>query len=152
MQSKEEEDVVHSIYVDCKFVLFNALNLIYLQLIQSNDFVPDIRPHSVSTTLQDVIDLVMWNERSREIWIDVKDRTQEGYILSFDQRSLRVVLFNVISNALKFQEKGRIFIKIGVPISAHLMESAQTMLEITVVDQGIGVLDSEVAQVFDLFW
>ena len=63
--------MVHSIYVDCKFVLFNALNLIYLQLIQTRSFVRSIGSHEISTTVQDVVDLVMWKESTREIQIDV---------------------------------------------------------------------------------
>ena len=34
----------------------------------------------------------------------------------------------------------------------NVEESAQALLEITVIDQGIGVSASEVDHVFDLFW
>ena len=91
----------------------------------------------------------MWKERARDIWIDINDETGEGCKFSFDQRSLKVVLFNVITNALKFQENGRIFIIVEYLIQN---DSANTMLEITVVDQGIGIAASEVDQVFDLYW
>ena len=60
-----------------------------------------------------------------------------------------MVLFNVITNALKFQEDGRIFIIVSKHVQS---ESAITMLEITVVDKGIGIAASEVDKVFDLFW
>ena len=73
--------MVHSIYVDCKFVLFNALNLIYLQLIQTRTFVPNVGFHEISSTVQDIVDLVMWKESSREIQIDVKDRAVQGCVL-----------------------------------------------------------------------
>ena len=125
MKSQIDQDLVQSIYVDCKLVLFDALNLIYLQLIQTRAFVPSTGIHSVSATVQEIIDLVMWKKRSREIQIDVKDSTTKGCILSFDQRSLQVVLLNVITNALKFQEKGRIFIVIEDLIQSR---SLHTML------------------------
>ena len=102
--------MVHSIYVECRLVLMDALNLIYLQLIQNKTFVSGVGSYSVSTMVKDITDLVMWKERGRDIQIEVKDGIAEGSKLSFDQRSLRVILFNVITNALKFQEKGNIFI------------------------------------------
>ena len=141
--------MAYSLYIDCKFILYNALNLIYLQLIQSKAFIPDLRAHSISSTVQDISDLFTWKERSRDIRIDVEDKTPTGCRFSFDQRSLRVVLFNLITNALKFQEKGRIHIIMETEMQ---VEQSHIMLEITVVDQGIGIDPSEVDKVFNLFW
>ena len=141
--------MAYSVYIDCKYILFNALNLIYLRLIQSKAFIPDLRVHSISSTVQEIIDLVTWKERSRNIRIDLEDKTPAGCRFSLDQRSLRVVLFNVITNAFKFQEKGRIHIIMETELQ---VEQSHIMLEITVVDQGIGIDSYEVDKVFNLFW
>ena len=69
--------------------------------------------------MQDIIDLVIWKERTRDIWIDVEDKTPAGCMFSFDQRSLRVILFNVMTNALKFQETGRILIIIEAELGIN---------------------------------
>ena len=149
MQSRADQDLVHGLYFECKLILFNAFNLIYLQLIQSKSFVPVLNTHSISSTVQEIIDLFSWKERSRDIWIDVEDKTPADWMLSFDQRSLRVVLFNVITNAMKFQETGRILLIIEAELG---IRPGHIMLEITVVDQGLGIDASEVDHVFDLFW
>ena len=44
--------------------------------------------------------------------IDIDDQMWKDRELNFDQRILQVVLFNVLTNALKFQVKGRISISV----------------------------------------
>ena len=58
--------------------------------------------HSVSTTVRDIAELLMWHQRAREISIDIDDSMPEGRELNFDLRAFQVVLFNVLTNALKF--------------------------------------------------
>lgn len=68
--------------------------------------------HSVSSTIRDITDMLMWHERSRGFSIDIDDQMWKDRELNFDQRILQVVLFNVLTNALKFQVKGRISISV----------------------------------------
>ena len=40
--------------------------------------------YSVSTTVRDITELLMWHQRARDISIDIDDLTQEGRELNFD--------------------------------------------------------------------
>lgn len=62
-----------------------------------------------------------------------------------DGARLRQVLLNLLGNAIKFTAKGRIMIE------AEQMEETPPMLEIRVIDTGIGISDEDQEKVFDDF-
>ena len=106
--------------------------------------------YSVSTTVQDISELLMWHQRARDISIDIDDSIQEGRKLNFDLRALQVVLYNVLQNALKFSKKGRI--SIGVKERRIVSQRDCVLIEVIVHDRGIGIYEHEMSQVFNLLW
>ena len=66
-------------------------------------------------------------------------------IVKYDRRRLQQVLYNLMTNAIKFTRIGTIFIKGTVtPI-----RDDELLLTVTVSDQGIGMRQDEVERVFD---
>ena len=59
------------------------------------------------------------------------------------------MLLNVLSNALKFQEVGKIIVSLS---TNRLIDSSKIRVELTVLDRGIGIPVHEVEKVFDLLW
>ena len=59
------------------------------------------------------------------------------------------MLLNVLSNALKFQEEGKIVVALS---TNRRIDSSRLDVEVTVLDKGTGVAGHEVGQVFNLLW
>ena len=66
--------------------------------------------------------------------------------VSLDAFRLRQVLYNLMSNAMKFTDKGSVVIRVEV---AHV--SDEPMLKISVTDTGLGIEEERQEQIFDAF-
>ena len=68
-------------------------------------------------------------------------------VLRFDEIRLRQILVNIIGNAIKFTNEGKIHIRVN-----HLKHSENECdLIIAIIDTGIGVPDSEKERIFNVF-
>ncbi|WP_149239758.1 substrate-binding domain-containing protein [Dyadobacter sp. 32] len=78
--------------------------------------------------------------------IDFQLITSEAEMMVwFDATMLDKVIFNLLSNAFKFTpDKGRVYL--------YLKTTSPDKVEITVEDNGIGMTESEVAHVFEVFY
>ena len=65
----------------------------------------------------------------------------------FDKRRVQQVLYNLLSNAIKFTRKGEI--NVSGKVSPKEGDPNLLVLTVSVEDQGIGMSDEEVIQVFD---
>jgi PAS domain S-box-containing protein len=75
--------------------------------------------------------------------LDIKVKFKEEYILvNADPSKLRRIMVNLISNAIKFTEKG------SITLSAKV---AKECVEISVKDTGIGLMDDEKEFIFEKF-
>ncbi len=63
-----------------------------------------------------------------------------------DQTKIRQVLFNLLSNAAKFTERGQITLK-----ATRIDHEGQDFLELAVTDSGIGMTPVQLSQIFEAF-
>jgi signal transduction histidine kinase len=66
----------------------------------------------------------------------------EGLIVSSDKRRVKQVIINLVSNAIKFTDKGQIDIKLA---------KTQTCAEVSVADTGIGIKKEDIGKLFQAF-
>lgn len=93
----------------------------------------------------------------REEFSPLADRKNIGFHLSEDEKStviliadrglLRQVLTNLLSNAFKFTEEGRISLK----VETKMIDEAQVELSVEVKDTGIGIVPKEQDRIFEEF-
>jgi len=62
-----------------------------------------------------------------------------------DRDKLKIILRNLVGNAIKFTRKGRITI-------AARFDPEEQMMEISVRDTGIGIDEKDRERIFDMFW
>ncbi len=65
-----------------------------------------------------------------------------------DEARVRQILFNLVGNALKFTEKGRVLVEVA---QLPRMSPATTRILFTVSDTGIGISDTELKNIFEPF-
>ena len=84
-----------------------------------------------------------FNATEKGIGIHFKNRFDKGFNYLGDVTRIKQVLINIISNAIKFTEKGRIDIHIDVPEN-----SDQDGVTIIVKDTGIGISKNKQKELF----
>jgi DNA-binding response OmpR family regulator len=76
----------------------------------------------------------------------------DSFITNFDHDKIERILFNLLSNALKFTPSGgyiSVMLSISVP---DISVPEQKMLEIKVIDTGIGILKENQEKIFERFF
>jgi signal transduction histidine kinase/DNA-binding response OmpR family regulator len=98
-------------------------------------------------TVEEVMELLAENAHRKELELLLQITVGTPEAVSGDPNRLRQILTNLIGNALKFTEKGEVFVHLGV-----LEESDDSMkLHFEVRDTGIGMTAEACSRIFESF-
>jgi signal transduction histidine kinase len=79
----------------------------------------------------------------KDIKLDIEFAKEMPTTISIDNNSLEFILYNLITNAIKFTEQGRILI--------YIKQSKENWV-LLVSDTGIGIHEENQSKIFDPFW
>jgi len=105
--------------------------------------------YDLRETIQDVVGLVSPEASAKTLPIHVDLAPDTPLWLFGDQDRLRQILVNLLANAIKFTERGDVTVT-SAPATA-LGPNGQEMLEIAVIDTGIGISADAQARLFQHF-
>lgn len=111
---------------------------------EDDSFPLNISKLEVVALFKEVFTCFVYQANSNGIQFDFECEEKELFIYA-DQQKLEMIVFNLISNAIKFttKEGGKVTVKI---------EANSNEVYINVSDNGIGVPDYEKEKIFDLFF
>ncbi|MFV0622724.1 ATP-binding protein [Sphingomonas sp. ac-8] len=140
--TRERIDIVHGAGMRMRGLVDDILDVAKME---NGNFTVDRTTVDLSATLRDATRL--WEEQAhgRGMTFALECRDVPRWIES-DPTRLRQIVFNLLSNALKFTHQGGV----GVRVSAD-GEGAERRLSIAVWDTGIGIPADKHAQIFESF-
>ncbi|RXE89368.1 ATP-binding protein [Pseudoalteromonas sp. A757] len=97
---------------------------------------------AVSSLLADLCDMFQQNIQSKQLEFIVSSQVRSNAYVRLDYIRVKQILINLLSNALKFTEKGRI--ELAVSETHH-------GLLFTVEDTGIGMSEQQIGRIFENF-
>lgn len=104
---------------------------------------------SLRKLLVSIQSLLAPNIRSRSIDFKIKhDKNLPDFLIGDERRIWRIVQ-NLVSNAIKFTEKG--FIYVSVRLKSSHREKGFEILEIKVQDSGVGIPEDKQREIFERF-
>ena len=105
----------------------------------------EIRPGTVDVERQIDVTAKLWAERAAAKGVDLIRRPPTGtpHHITTDAQRLRQMLDNLVSNAVKFTERGRIELSV---------EHHPEHVEVTVTDTGCGIAEDSQKRLFQAFW
>lgn len=97
--------------------------------------------------VQDVCELLAnrAHDKGIELVCRVDPQIRSTYLGDPDR--LRQIVSNLLGNAIKFTDRGEIFVNAGV----QAQDSQRETIQISVVDTGIGIAESDLTKLFDAF-
>jgi len=95
----------------------------------------------INDVIQEVIDMIAPLVNNKEIELS-KDIPKKTLIFS-DRKRVKQILMNLVSNAIKFTEKGNVKIKTRILKNGHF--------EVCVIDTGIGIKKKNISKLFGFF-
>jgi signal transduction histidine kinase len=145
----EHLDMAQSISKSGQRLLDTMESVMDLALMESNKIDIDPSPLIVSEVVQQVVRMLTGVAFEKNLRIKVIARS-EPPVVNTDRRLLSQVLYNLISNAIKFTDKGAITITIEQNIEQFGKDRYHFAL-IHVKDTGIGISEDFMPYIFDEF-
>ncbi|MCB1866849.1 MAG: response regulator [Chromatiales bacterium] len=134
---------MRSLDTSAKLLLGMLNNLLDLSRLESHQMQLELRPFDLHEAIHATLMLYAesaWNKRI-DLYCVIDGEVPRH--INFDQLRLQEVIGNLISNAVKFTERGEIRIEVQSPVEGEL--------EFSVVDTGIGIHPDQIERVFDPF-
>ena len=110
----------------------------------------NIKEVNLSAFLTDIHSLMRLNAKDKGLSLHVVSNTKIPEFIHTDPTRLRQVLLNLISNAVKFTDKGSITLTITLDESDS-DDSAHSLLRFSVEDTGIGMPPDKLVNIFQPF-
>ena len=92
------------------------------------------RPYSITSTLNDVMNTITFENRNKQLEIIFDCNPNIPRLLEGDEKQLRRVLDNLVSNAIKFTSEGGVVISVS-----YRPEKYGINLIVTIKDTGVGI-------------
>ena len=116
--------------------------LLDLSRIEANKINTEMAPVSVANVLEQSVSML--NYVANEEGIKLINNVENKYLISADEKRLKQVFINLISNAIKYNEENG-----SVTINAGLLENNR--VRISVVDNGYGLTNEQQFELFKPF-
>lgn len=145
--NKEQTEYLNMVKKSSDHLLYLINEILDFSKLQEDK----IKLEKIAFSPQDLLDEVgeyMKNETAdKNVSCSVDIDSQVPEILNGDPFRLRQILFNLVSNALKFTEKGAIHLELNV----IELNNDNCKLELLVKDTGVGIAKEKLATIFNDF-
>jgi len=127
----------------CKLLLSLVNDILDVSMLKEKKFRIAIQPCNLRKIFQEVIDIMKMQASVQQIGLNLTWDAEIHKIFHTDPVRVKQILLNLISNALKFTQKGSITIK-AIRIEAGL-------IRIQVIDTGVGISPEGKEKLFEEF-
>lgn len=150
--SRENSDYVEIVQRSSQSLLEIVNGILDISKIEANEEIVSKRKFDTRNLISDVLSHheVRANERGVDILVRVDDAVPK-FVYS-DPLKIEQILNNLISNALKFTERGWVKLTLMRLCAVSDDHSRCDGLQIEVADTGIGISESDRARLFQPFW
>ncbi len=138
----EQEKQLGLVQYSARHLLDLINDVLDISKIEAGELKISSEPVDISTSLRSVVKTMQPIAAEKGLQIDVSEPDEPVGLVIGDKRRLEQVIMNLISNAIKFTEKGIISIK---------SKNASGQIEISVEDTGIGINEEDLNTLFRPF-
>lgn len=147
----EQRQMINTVQ-DSAFTLLNIINdILDFSKIESNKLELENIEVSLSEVIENVAETLAPNAHKKNLILDIFIDPQLPEIIFTDPVRLRQILFNLVSNAIKFtpseQKQGKVFIH--VLLKKQIKQ--EIIIEFLVIDNGIGISPENQKKLFQPF-
>ncbi len=145
--SGEQREYLDSIHFCSKSLLDLLNDILDFSKMESGKMELEHRPFSLRRSVEDVVSLYAHLAADRKLALSCEFLSGAPDWILGDSTRLRQVLVNLVGNAVKFTERGRIDVRVE-PIQAA---PGGKSFRLAVADTGIGISQDKITRLFKLF-
>jgi len=143
MSEEKNQDYLEKIYHSSQQLLELINNLLDVSDLESGDLEIDSVLFNLPLILDELNNTAVYLAKNKNINIDICRSSKQQELLKGDPLRLNQILTNLISNAIKFTEKGEVSLTISEIEAESNSEKASLKLCFSVQDTGIGINDAQ---------
>ncbi|MCK0149483.1 ATP-binding protein [Marivita sp. S6314] len=146
--TKEQSRFVHNMGISGNVLLKHVDSVLDIARFEAGKLSIVAQPFDLNTVLQDLVDGQSGHAASRGTVIEWQWLGPVKPWVSADKQRLEQILLNLVGNAIKFTENGRVTLEVEVSekVAAHTF-----MYEFRIIDTGVGIAEADIERVFDDF-
>lgn len=148
--TEQQSEYTQAIISNSSALLYIVEDILDLSKIESNRIDLEIHTFRLQSWIDELIQIIRPQAEAKglEFGFDCPPNLPE--LIETDATRLRQIVINLASNAVKFTEKGGVYLQLRCQESAK-GEAGSCVLEFTVNDTGIGIAQENQAKLFDPF-
>jgi PAS domain S-box-containing protein len=143
--TQDQQSYLKDIHESGAFLLDLINDILDLSKVEAGIMKLDLK----QINLKDLVEksFVMFKEKAMRHRIKISSEIDNGAVNIFaDERKIKQVMFNLMSNAMKFTSDGG-----TISITANVPKDKKDFIEISVEDSGIGISDEDQQRLFQPF-
>ncbi|MDX2003175.1 MAG: response regulator [Chitinophagales bacterium] len=145
--NEEQTEFVETIRNSGENLLTIINDILDYSKIESGRFDLEIHPFALSQVVEDVLDLLSQKAGEKGIELIYYIHAEVPEVIMTDSTRLRQVLVNLVNNAVKFTEKGEVY----VVVKQLSNNEGRLNLQFEIHDTGIGIAQDKIGQLFESF-
>ncbi len=147
----EQAKYVRTIQVSGEMLLSVINDILDFSKIESGKLELENAPLDVRAVVRDIYDVQLVKAKEKKLKFEVSMQSNVPPFIVGDVTRIRQILLNLVSNALKFTEKGSV--KIGVRLASDQVPIPDRPFQLlfSVSDTGIGISDEQMQRLFQPF-
>ncbi len=143
---RPKQQDLETLHAASEHLLYLVNDVLDYNRIISNQFTFEDRTFAISPLLREVIQMLRPTTIAKSLDLTLEDTLPADLYLKGDPFRIRQVLYNLLTNAIKFTEKGE------VTLRASGVETKKGFkLEFQIADTGIGLSEEQINRVFNQF-
>lgn len=124
----------------------NVSNIILLSEINAGELQPVPQKRALTDLISDIVLSAAACQRPGQQW-QFTNNVSKDLIINIDDRLLQILIDNIVGNSFKFSPRG------NVQLSLRQINNGDVaLLEWIVEDDGIGIADDQLNEIFELFY
>jgi signal transduction histidine kinase len=144
----EQRELVSVLFSSAQTQMSLITDLLELSQMEGGARQLDAAPFAPAATVKDVADMMRLVAAKKAVGLEVEASGIQGLGLLGDERALRQIVTNLLGNAIKFTERGRVRLE----AAALPQDDGRVRLEIAVADTGPGIPAAALPHVFERFY
>ncbi len=141
----KQDEFINNILVSAQHLLNLINDILDLSKVEAGKMELDIEDIDIQTLIDGSLVMIKEKAMKHDILLDVDiGETLKGATIKGDERKLKQIMFNLLSNAAKYTQDGG-SIKVSASISGH-------EVLITVSDTGVGIAPEHLGEIFEEFY
>jgi len=140
---REDLETLHSASEHLLYLVNEVLD--YSRII-SDQFTFEVRTFAITPLLIEVVKMLHPTASSKSLSLSLENNLRADLYLEGDPFRLRQILYNLLTNAIKFTENGEVLLR-----ASAIENAGEIRVKFEISDSGIGLSDEQMHRVFNQF-